>query len=278
MKPRLVLCLALAAGCGDDSSSTIDAPTAIDAAPVIDSSPVVDAPVCDLTGYPPPVRAVSIQQNQPTTLTLDGTGARCDQIVRALSGPGRPPELAQLDVTGITRSSCQHDDVTNREIVRMYAGNYAGVPLYGRVQDVLAHVDASNTVVFLAGDYLASGQAPGPGCLTAELVGASVPGRALGYQRFAACVPGDPGEYTIAADDTVEVLDEGLFVDGDGALHRVRAVDVYLAPSHVDADIGNSDAYCCTGKSGVDHCVGQRLFIDTYSGTTLGQEPHCHTC
>jgi hypothetical protein len=266
----LLSLLALAA-CGDDAGhTTIDAPTAIDAAVPI------DAPVCDLTGYPPAVRAVSVDLTSPTTLALDGTGTRCEQIVRALLGPNRPPELAQLDTGGVT-NTCTHDDVTNREIVRLRAPLYAGLPVYSPVQDALVHVDAANAVVFLHGDFLPAGMAPASGCLDDAIVGGSVPGRAMGYERFAACTPQGDGQYTIAGDDEIEVGAEGVYLDLAGTLHRARAVDVYLLSAHVDSMVGNSDAYCCSGAT-MDHCVGQRLFIDTYTGATLGQEPHCHIC
>jgi hypothetical protein len=269
MNARLPLLLGLAlAACGDDSS------TAIDAAPPIDAA--TDAPVCDLTGYPPAVRPVSVDLVDRTTLTLDGTGTRCEQIVRALLGPTRPPELGQLDTGGVT-GTCSHDDLLDREIVRLRAPLYAGVPVYAPVQDALVHVDAADAVVFLHGDFLPAGSAPPAGCLTAAIVEASVPGRPMGYQRFNACVPGNPGEYTIAADDEVEVLDEGVYLDADNNLHRARAVDVYLLSGHVDSEVGNSDAYCCSGPT-MDHCVGQRLFIDTLTGELLGQAPHCHIC
>lgn len=273
--PALPALLALAA-CGDDSHTTpIDAAIALDAPAVIDATEL-DARVCDLRGYPPAVRPVAVDFTSNAVLTLDGTGTRCEQIVRALLGPDRPAELAQLDVVGVT-STCNHDDVTNREIVRLRAPLYAGVPVYWPVQDALVHVDAANTIVFGHGDFLPAGMAPAPGCLDAGQVAAVVPGRPLGYQRFQLCTLQGSGQYTIAADDTVEVLDEGVYLDEAGLLHRARAVDVYLLAGHVDSMIGNSDAYCCSGPT-MDHCVGQRLFIDTYTGETLGQAPHCHIC
>lgn len=259
--------LALVAACGDDGAST-----AIDAA--VDA---VDATPCELTGYPAGVRPIDVTLQQRTTLTLDGSGTRCEQIVRALLHPtGRPPELAQLDAAGAT-GTCEHDDVLDREIVRIRAEQYAGLIVYRPVQDVLAHVDATNAVVFLAGQFLPAGMAPATACLGGAQVGALVPGRPLGYQRFAACQPQGEGAYTIATDDELEVQAEGVFLDETGALRRVRAVDVYLLASHVNSEITNSDAYCCTGPT-PDHCVGQRLFVDALTGETVGQEPHCHIC
>jgi hypothetical protein len=150
--------------------------------------------------------------------------------------------------------------------------------VYQPVQDVLAHVDQTNVVVFLHGDFLPAGHAPGPGCLSSTAAAASVPGETLGYERFLACTPQGAGEYTIAADDQIEVAGEGFYLDGDGKLRRVFAVDVYLLPEHASTEIINSDAYCCDGSNGLVHCVGQRLFVDAFTGDVVGQVSHCTTC
>lgn len=265
----LVITAAAACG-GDDTSSTpIDA-TALHDAPL-------DAAACVLGDYPQPIRSASFDLGAPFALTLDGTGARCEQIGRALLGAtGRPPELAQLDADGAT-VTCSHDDVLNREIVRIRAPRYGGLPLFGPVQDALVHVDATDTIVFLHADYLPVGATVADACLGAPAIAAGVPGEMLTYQRFSACVPGPAGAYTIAADDVIEVLEEGFLVDSEGLLRRVFSVDVYLTPGHVTPEIGNSDAFCCSGPT-TDHCVGQRLFIDALTDAVVGQEPHCHTC
>lgn len=270
MKLRLATGLVLAAAaCGDGGSSTPDAPAAIDAA--------IDARACTApTDYPMGIRPVSVDLAAPSHLALDGTGTRCEQIGRALTGAARPTELAQLDVDGV-QVTCTHDDVLNREIVRLRAPNYGGLPLFGPVQDALVHVDAADMVVFLHADYLPVGATVADACLDAPAIGAGVPGEAMGYQRFQLCAPAGAGTYTIAADDVIEVGDEGFLVDGDGKLRRVRAVDVYLTPAHATPEIINSDAFCCSGAT-TDHCVGQRLFVDALTGDVIAQEPHCHTC
>ena len=260
---------ALLAGCGDDGT------TATTDARIIDAG-AIDAASCNLTGYPETVRPISIEMTAQTQLALDGTGTRCEQIVRAVLGPNRPPELAQMDVASAT-STCTHDGVTNREIVRLRLPEYGGLPIYWPVQDALIHVDVSNKVVFLAGDYVPAGHAPIAGCLGGPALSSELPGRPLEYEKFAACVPRGPGSYPIAADDVLELGEEGVYLDGDGGLRRVRAIDVYLTPAHVNAEITNSDAYCCSGP-GVDHCVGKRLFLDALTGETIAQDTHCHTC
>ena len=57
----------------------------------------------------------------------------------------------------------------------------------------------------------------------------------------------------------------------------MRAIDVYLAPGHVDSEVTNSDLFCCAGPT-VEHCVGKRLFLDALTGEVVGDEPRCHTC
>jgi len=264
----VLLTVALAACGGDDEATPIDA--------AVDHDAPLDAAVCVLGDYPQPIRVMSVDLGAPFALTLDGTGTRCEQIGRALLGSsGRPPELAQLDADGAT-VTCSHDDVLDREIVRVRAPRYGGLPLFAPVQDALVHVDAADTIVFLHADYLPVGATVADACLGAPAIAAGVPGESLTYQRFNLCVPGPEGRYTIAADDVIEVLGEGFLVDADGALRRVFAVDVYLDPAHVTPEITNSDAFCCAGTT--SHCVGQRLFIDALTDAVIGQMPHCHTC
>lgn len=233
-------------------------------------------PGCQLAGYPETVSVVSVELIERSQLTLDGNGTRCEQIVRALLSPDRPPELARLDTRGAT-GTCQHDDILDREIVRLRASEYAGVPVFRPVQAVLVHVDAGNKVVHLAGSFLPPGHAPAAGCLEGPALAARVPGRPLEYMKFARCVPMGSGMYTIARDDVIEVGAEGVYLDAEDGLRRVRAIDVYLTPSHVDRELINSDAFCCTTTS-LERCVGKRLFLDALTGEVVGQEPHCLTC
>ncbi|MBK9035311.1 MAG: hypothetical protein IPL61_29335 [Myxococcales bacterium] len=264
-----LLVASLLVACGSSGADPVDGPPVVDAAP--------DAAACDTTGYPMMIRAVSVDLGAPTTLALDGTGPRCEQIGRALLAPtGRPPELAQLDGGGAT-VTCTHDDVLDREIVRVRAPRYGGLPLFAPVQDALVHVDATDAVVFLHADYLPAGATVADACLDAPAVAAEIPGAPMGYERFSACTPQGPGTYTIAADDVIEVGDEGYLVDEAGGLRRVRAVDVYLLPAHATPEVINSDAFCCSGPT-TEHCVGQRLFVDVLTGALIGQESHCHTC
>lgn len=210
-------------------------------------------------------------------LTLDGSGERCDQIGRALTAADttlRPPELAQLDAVGATWS-CTHDDLLDREIVRLRAPLYAGKPLYHPIQDALVHVSATNAVVFLHGDFLPAGAAVRAGCLSGEEIVASTPGRPLTYKKFAQCVPDGSGSYAIASSDTIEIVDEGYYLDA-GKLRRVRAIDAFLAAANVTPETTNSDLYCCTDS--LDHCVGKRLFIDALTGELIANEPRCHAC
>jgi hypothetical protein len=214
---------------------------------------------------------------KPHALSLDGAGTRCEQLARALTNPaGRPPELAQLDAAGFA-GTCSFDDVLMRDIVRLRFPEYAGRPVFWPVQDVLAHVDQANTVVFLHGDFLPAGAGPAAGCLDGPAAAALVPGRALDYERFAACLPQGPGSYAIADTDVIEVVAEGFFLDADGRLRRVHAIDVFLDPMHITNETRNSDLFCCAGPT-EERCVGKRVFVDTYTGDSVGSEPHCHTC
>jgi hypothetical protein len=264
----------LVVACGDGHKASLDAPVV----PTPDATP--DARPCDVANYPQHTRLTSVDLGDPFALTLDGQGARCDQIVRALTDPDpskRPPELATFDVTGVT-STCTHDDVLDREIVRLRQADYMGEPLFAPAQDVLAHVSADDAVVYLHGDFLATG---GPGanaaCLDDGQVTSSVPGTSMTYAKFDQCTYIGDGAYSLASDDVVDLADEGYFLDDSGALHRVRAVDVYLLPAHLTDELIHSDAYCCGGET-VDHCVGKRLFIDVVTGELISEQQHCITC
>ncbi len=272
------MCL-LIAGCGDDNGSTDTPMFDAEVTPELDAPPI-DAEVCEVApDSPEMVRAVDVQLGEVHSLTLDGNGTRCEQIFRGLVDPvGRPPALAELDAASAVNHSCEFDDVTDREIVRMRFPEYEGLPVYGMIQDLLAHVDASDDVVFLAGTYLPVGHTPASGCLDDAAVAASMPGDELGYTTFAACTPQGEGSYTIADDDTIEVDVEGVLLDGDGALRRVRAVDVYLHEDNVTDETINSDLFCCDGSNGVVHCVGQRVFVDARTGEPVGSTGHCITC
>jgi hypothetical protein len=273
--------LFVVAACGDSTHNiTPDAPATVDATP--------DAKPCDVAGYPQPIKRLSVDLGAQFDLMLDGVGDRCDQIIRALTDPDptkRPPELAMLDVVGVT-GTCTFDDVLQRDIVRLRAPQYGGLPLYGNiVQDVLVHVGhpmanvigMPATVVYLHGDFLPAGAMTNMACLASGDVAASTPGRPMTYAKFNACTYQGDGSYTIAGDDVIEVADEGYMVDADGNLRRVRAVDVYLLPAHANPEVTNSDAFCCSDAT-LDHCIGQRLLIDVVTGELVGETQHCHTC
>jgi hypothetical protein len=267
--------LSLAAACGDDLAAVPDASPAQPDAPE-------ESPPCDVANYPSRVERVSVDLAEPFDLVLDGQGTRCEQIIRAVTDPdpaNRPPELAKLDVQGVT-GTCQPDDDFGKDIVRLRAPQYGGKPMYGYagVQDVLLHVtQVGATVTFLHGEFFAAGAATNPACYDSAQIASSVPGMSMTYGKFVTCIFKGDGTYPIAADDTIEVGEEGYFVDDDGKLHRVRPVDVYLAPGNLTDEIISSDAYCCTGV-GYDHCIGQKLFIDVVTGELLGQIPRCHIC
>lgn len=283
MSSRLIVASAIAAlasACGDDGgSSRPDAATDAVAPPTdaaIDAA--VDAAACVRPDYPMVVRPTTVDTTTPEPITLSGTGTRCEQIIAALLGPaaGRPRGLAAMDVTGAT-ATCEHDDVTNREIVRVRAPSYLGEPLFWPVQDALVHVDSRNQLVFQRADFLPLGAAAVTGCLSEGEVTAVAADEDLTYLRFAACAPQGPGTYPMAAGDPVVAGAEGYYLDEDQRLHRVRAVDAYVAPGHVTSELINSDLYCCASAS-LESCVGQRLFIDVITGLVIGRATHCHTC
>lgn len=282
--PLIVVSLLLSTACGDNGADS-RSPDASPATP--DAVAPVDAVPCDVASYPASIERVSVDLQQEFDLALDNVGTRCEQIIRALTNPDltkRPAELAQLDVEGVT-GSCQTDTDLGIEVIRLQAPMYGGKPLYGpRVQDVLVHLGRPQAligqpahVIYLHGDFFAAGATTNAACFDDHAVSTSIAGREMTYGRFNGCIYQNDGAYSIASDDTVEVGDEGYFVDPAGKLHRARAVDVYLLPAHLNDDISNSDAYCCNGST-LEHCVGQKLFVDVVTGEILGQAQHCLPC
>lgn len=275
-KPRLfvLLSLAVVSACGDD----LPAAELPDAAP-----PTPDAPpplVCAPAGYPAALRPQSVDLTAPFTLTLDGVGARCDQLMRALTDPdpaNRPPELAELDVVGVT-TTCSHNADDGIDVVRFAGPQFAGLPLFAPIQDGVVWVDATNTLVHLHADFLPdSAPAVPPACQPPEVVPASLHGTQLAYARFDKCQPQGVGSYTITPDDVVDVDLEGYALDNDRQLRRVRSVYVYVAPENVTPELVNSELYCCLGES-LDQCVGTRLLVDALTGEVVMQQPLCHAC
>jgi hypothetical protein len=270
----LSLSLLAVAACGGGNNDPDAPPSTTPDSPPIDPP---DAKVCDAAGYPEKVRMLSVDLISDTTLTLDGTGPRCEQLLRALTGETtRPPELADMDAEGYT-GSCTYDDVLDVDVVRVRLPLYDGIPMFYPPQDMVVHVEQNNHIRYLHGDFFPVGNAPRMGCLTGDEAASELRGDPLGYLQFSLCVPGDPGEYIIAADDELDIGAEGYLQDADGFLRRVRSVDVYLLPDHVTPAIGNSDAFCCTGPT-LEHCVGAQMFVDVLTGETVWQAPHCHTC
>lgn len=276
-KPRLLALfasLSVVAACGDD----LPPAAAPDAAP-----PTPDAPpplACDLEGYPAALRPQSVDLTAPFTLTLDGVGARCDQLMRALTDPDpakRPPELAELDVVGVT-TTCHHNADDGIDVVRFAGPQFAGLPLFAPIQDGVAWVDADNTLVHLHADFLPdSAPAVAAACQRPETIPATIPGTRLSYARFDQCVLQGEGSYTIAATDVVDVGAEGYALDAAGQLRRVHAVSVFVAPANVTAELVNSELYCCNSES-LEQCVGARLLVDALTGEVVTQQPLCHAC
>jgi len=269
-----LLVVVTAAACGDGQRQVPDARAAD--APL----PSPDAAVCEATGYPQRLRALSVDLQAPFTLALGGTGTRCEQLVRALTDPDsrrRPPELAELDVVGVT-GTCRHDPDTNRDVVRLAAPLFGGLPLFAPVQDVVAHVDATDTVVFLHGDFLpASAPRPPAACVDPAGLPATIPGATLTYAWFDRCQIQGEGMYTVAGSDAIDVGAEGYVIDADGAFRRVRAVDVFVAVANLTDQLVNSELYCCDGST-VEGCIGARLLVDALTGELVTQQARCHAC
>ncbi|MBP6633370.1 MAG: hypothetical protein KA297_28375 [Kofleriaceae bacterium] len=277
MIPALLLTLPLAVACGGDDGggASGDGP-----APGASDGGGGDALVCrPVAGYPPRAGAFDLTLEAPVTLVLDGQGPRCEQAARALLASGAGG-LADAEA-GFTVRTCDYDSVLDADILRLEKATFAGAPLYGPAQDVLAHVRrVGDRLTFLAGRVLpaAAAAAVPPACLDAAGVGAGLPGTTFEYLRFEACVPGATEAYTIDAADAISVEAEGWFVTAADELRRVYLAPVFVAAQHVDDALINSDAFCCTPDQNLTGCVGFQLVVDAVTGERVAQLPNCHIC
>lgn len=261
-----LMMLAIAA-CSSDRRPPLDPADA-----AVDTS--VDGEPPDAS-YPPRVQRVDVFLGAHHQLALDGQGTRCEQLTRALTDPAkRPPELAGIDLTEAT-SQCSVSTPSRQDVVRISVPRYAGLPLIATGQELVASIDASNVVVSMNGSFLPAGRAPTRPGRDAAAIRASVPGRGMMYSRFSSCQLMGTGSYAIAADDRIEIGEEGYYLDRDSRLRRVRPVDIYLLPAHVTSELINSDLFCCAGS---DRCVGKQLVIDAVTGEAAGELPHCIVC
>jgi hypothetical protein len=276
----ITMFVVFASACGQKAKSSDDAAPIVDAVIRVDGSPDAKPP-CLVGNYPQAAGSIDVTLDAPFTLTLDGNGERCAQLVRALlSTTARPMPLLAAE-TDFTLKSCEFDSVLNADIVRLGKNTFAGAPLYSSAQDLLIHVRrVTNNVTFLAGRILptnAGTGSPSPCIAPAEAL-TSIVGMSFSYQQFLGCRLGDVGNYQIAADDDISIGAQGWYVDNNDKLHRAYIAPVYLLPSHTNSAIINSDAFCCIPEQMLRNCVGTQLVIDAVTGTTLGQNPNCHTC
>jgi hypothetical protein len=271
----------VACGNSTPNATTVDAATAavVDAS-VADSATSVDAMVCATDNYPRVAGSIDLNLDAPVQLILDGSGDRCDQIVRALMSYGTRPAALAAAEQDFSLASCMFDEIINADIVRLRKSTFAGLPLYGTGQDILAHVKReTNNLSFLAGRVIPTTAAQGvpSGCWSQSQVSAKIPGTTMSYQKFEACRPLGAGNYTIADDDLISVKEQGWFVDSQDQLRRVWVAPVFLLPAHVNPEIINSSAFCCADETLIN-CVGSQMIFDAVTGELLSQMSNCITC
>jgi hypothetical protein len=306
-----ILVCGAAGGCDDahDGTDAAATPTA-DAPPPADAL-TSDAGTCDIANYPIDYVATeaeidtvdaavaAFQTAHPgVTVTLAGDSHAVDRIQGEV-----PIELdtsitdpcarafAALDTfmtdnaallrapTGLHQKSCFYDDVTNSEILRLDGGLYYGDrPLLGGSTGFLVHVRRDGVIRYWDSHYVAVLDRPAAApCLNDDGIGQAATDETLTYNRYETCVPKGPGQVSLSATDDYTVLGRGVFLDSNGGLHFVRAVDAFLAPGHVTPETANSDLFCCADV-GVSMCVGKTLLIDELTGIAVDQLPRCTTC
>jgi hypothetical protein len=310
MKSLALTVIALTAACGDDGATeTPDAPvTSIDAAE-LDASIDAAPPVCVTDNYPisfTPTAAektaveaaadtfftdtaarvtldeltlavVSIEGAVP--LTIDGTIANeCDRAAAAVQGLFTARASLFRMPEGMAVRQCSHDDLLDREIVRISGGTYFDDrAIVGGVNDLVMHVDLDDsTMAFYAGGYTPALERTAPATCETDLA-RTVVGEPLEYTKFSACQPMGAGEIAIDELDTRTVGDPALYIDEAGNAHLVRTVEVLLDADRVTPEQINSDLYCCTGPT-PEGCVGNFVVVDELTGEVLRQIPRCHTC
>lgn len=310
MKSLAFAVIALTAACGDDGATeTPDAPTTQSDAPDPDASIDAAPPVCVTDAYPISFTPTAAETTAieaaaeafttdtgarvmldeldlavtgiegPVPLTIDGTIANeCDRAAAAVAALFTARAALFRMPDGMAVRLCTHDDLLDREIVRISGGTYFdGRELAGGVNDLAVHVDLDDaTMTFYTGGYTPLLDRTAPATCETDLA-RTVIGKPLEYTKFAACQPMGGGSIAIDEVDTRTVGEPGVFIDDAGNAHLVRTVEVLLDAERVTPEQINSDLYCCSGETTAG-CVGNFVIVDELTGEVLRQLPRCHTC
>lgn len=310
MKSLAFAVLALTAACGDDGATEPpDAPVTQRDAPEQDASIDAALPVCITDSYPinftptaAEKTAVEVAANTfstdtaarvtldelslavtsiegPVPLTIDGTIANeCDRAAAAVQALFTARAQLFRMPAGMAVRQCSHDDLLDREIVRISGGTYFdGREIIGGVNDLAVHVDLDDAAMtFYTAGYTPAVERTAPATCETDLA-RTVVGKPLEYTKFSACQPMGGGSISIDELDTRTVGEPGIYIDEEGNAHLVRSVEVLLDADRVTPEQVNSDLFCCSGPT-TEGCVGNFVVVDELTGEVLRQIPRCHTC
>ncbi len=310
MKSLAFAVIALTAACGDDGATeTPDAPVSQSDATQADASIDAAPPVCVTDSYPVNFTPTAAEQTAiegaadafftdtgarvsldelnlavtsiegPVPLTIDGTiASECDRAAAAVQAlfTARASLFRMPD--GMAVRQCTHDDLLDREIVRISGGTYFdGREIVGGVNDLAVHVDLDDaTMTFYTAGYTPALDRTAPATCETDLA-RTVIGKPLEYTKFSACQPMGGGSIAIDEVDTRTVGEPAVYIDEAGNAHLVRTVEVLLEAERVTPEQINSDLFCCTGET-TEGCVGNIVVVDELTGEVLRQIPRCHTC
>jgi hypothetical protein len=261
-----LITLVVAAACGDNGATAVDAGRA-DA-----RVPPPDAGECELDfTHAERVELLDFDLH----LELSGAGTRCEQVIAAL--PQLIDQLAGVDrlLAGPHTTHCDEFE-TQVYLAMGPPPAINGIELRGMTWLVELFVLLPSGDAWMQGSFFEIVDLPG-GCLGEVDLIERMPGNVLSYVELANCSPSGLGTYTIAAGDAYAMGDDVFTVEvisSSAWISRRRYVDVFLLPSHIDDPIRFSDLNCCDTSS-LLNCVGARVLVSTGDGSVDEQLRRC---
>lgn len=270
----VVIGVAACAACGDNGGTHADASHSADA------YAFPDARVCEPGEVETDSVSVGITDGV-NTVTLDGVGTRCEQLTRAIMDPAVfPAELAPMLGTDFHTQCGQFSQFDE---VDFLGDGIGGVPfVFGPAWEVFVQLEDLK-IDFWSGSYIPPAPVPAPACLSSTAIHLGIVGALLQYTPHDNCsVIGGPSPYSITVGDTIQVADgDTYYVDFTKPmrLYRLRAVDAFLLPSHIRPDMRGSELDCCDPTGPPIDCMGERFFVDTFTGDVKFTQQLCSpTC
>ncbi len=267
--PLLVLLVACG---GTGATSDPDAPQTVDAAldaPATDALP--DATPCVPTGRVKVGTAHLTNVAVTKALALDGVGARCDQLARAILDPvQRVSQIAKLDATGETHL-CVLGGVQEHVSIDIQRLNGKELVSTGQYLRVVIDPTTDSITQIREGFFIEPPALTPNSCAPEPSTLAVATGYEEPYTWFQFCIQMGSDKWKILANDPRTIHSTGLYLDGD-ELIEVRKVDAKPHPTNETQQLRDSDMNC------LDTGITLRLIVDPDTNRVLETRRLCVVC